>query len=86
MSTTNKTVLSVVVIAIIVLLAVFALRAHAPSQNTAENTGDTSSLPTAANDTSDAALQKDAAAIDTQLSGLDSDNATVDQGISESSQ
>ena len=83
MSTTNKTVLGIVIVAVIALIAAFALRTHAPSQNAAAANANTDSLPTAATDTSDTALQQDSAAIDMQLNGLDSDTATVDQGISE---
>lgn len=85
MSTTNKTVLGIVIVAVIALIAAFALRTHAPSQ-TAANGSDNAALPTAATDTSDAALQKDSAAIDAQMSGLDQDTATVDQGLSEAQQ
>lgn len=80
MSTTSKTWIGIGIIVVIALVAIFALRAHAPKE--AANDSE-ASLPTAATDTSDAALQKDSAAIDTQLNGLDSDNATVNEGISE---
>lgn len=83
MSTTNKTVIGIVVVAVIALVAIFAFRAHTVSQ-TATATND--SLTTSPSDTSDAALQKDSATIGTQLDDLDGDTATVDQGISESQQ
>lgn len=81
MSTTTKTVLGIAVVAVIALIAVFALRA--PMSNQTASTDD-SALTTSPNDTSDAALAKDSAAVDTQLNGLDKDSATVDQGVAES--
>lgn len=83
MSTTNKTVLGIVFVAVIALVAAFALRTHAPNQAAATGNGNADALPTAATDTSDTALQQDSVALDAQLTGLDSDTATVDQGISE---
>lgn len=83
MSTTNKTVLGIVIVAVIALIVAFALRSQGTNQAPAAANGNGDSLPTAATDTSDSALQQDSAAIDAQLAGLDNDTATVDQGMSE---
>jgi hypothetical protein len=84
MTTTSKTVLGIVAVAVIALGGFYAYRAHDMNEATATNSG--SSLPTSATDTSDSAIEQDAAAIDTQLQATNDDNATVDQGIQTHSQ
>lgn len=79
MSTTQKTWIGIGGIVVVLLVAFFAVHSHTQKEETAND----AALPTASTDTSDAALQKDSAAIDTQLTGLDGDTATVNQGISE---
>lgn len=81
MSTTTKTVLVILVIAAIVILAMALLGSG--SASAPESSQNPALLPTASTDASDAALQQDSAAIDTQLTGLDTDTQTVDEGMSE---
>ncbi|CAN5750871.1 hypothetical protein BH11PAT2_BH11PAT2_01630 [soil metagenome] len=79
MTTTTKSVLGIVAVAVLVLGGVYAYRAHdmaAVSAN-ADGTG----LPTSATDTSDSAIEQDSAAIDAQLQATNQDNAAVDEGI-----
>ena len=52
--------------------------ANAPQSNATTNSGTTVTM----NDSSDASLQQDSDAIDAQMSGLDSDNASTDSGLS----
>ncbi|MES2225744.1 MAG: hypothetical protein V4480_02965 [Patescibacteria group bacterium] len=79
MTTTSKAVLGIALAAVILVIAFYALRMHDAGTNA--QSADAATLPTPANDTSDSAMDKDAAAIDAQLKGLSDDDATVDQGI-----
>ena len=55
-----------------------------PSLGTEQQTqaADPSALPSGS-DTSDAALQQDSAAIDTQMSGMNDDTASIDSGLND---
>jgi len=52
-----------------------------PSTTPTQQTNTTSVTGANPNDDSDAAMAQDATAIDTQMSGLNSDNASADQGL-----
>ncbi|MDB5189995.1 MAG: hypothetical protein JWN49_321 [Parcubacteria group bacterium] len=84
MTTSTKTVLGIVAVAVIALGGIYAYRAHIMSERTASNTE--TGLPTSANDTSDSAIQQDAEAIDAQLQTTNADNASVDESIQTHSQ
>lgn len=82
MSTTTKSVLAIVVLAVVALIAYFALHNGASSMQAPAN----GSLSAAAvlpsgTDASDAGLAKDAASIDTSLNGLSTDQASVNQNL-----
>jgi hypothetical protein len=78
MTTTTKSVLGIIVVAVVALVGVYAYRAH---QMVATESPTGTGLPTAATDTSDTAIDQDTAAIDAQLKATSDDDATVDQGI-----
>lgn len=74
-----KTILITVgILAVLALIGLYAMHKSAPQGTSAM---DESSLPTSSTDTSDTALTKDTAAIDTNLSGVDQDSANVDQSF-----
>ncbi len=79
MTTTTKSVLGIVAVAVIALGGVYAYRVHHMSEAMAPDNG--TGLPTSATDTSDSAIEQDAAAIDSQLQATSNDNATVEEGI-----
>lgn len=87
MSSNAKIWIGVVVVIVLVLLGWYWY-----SQNNAGTTSQTPSGQTSTNTTngspsgsatSDAALNQDSAAIDTQMSGLDSDNASMNQSFND---
>ena len=84
MTTTNKTLIAIGVVAVVALVIIFAVRMHSAKQAATIQQTDEATLPTSPSDTSDAALEKDSAAIDMQLSGLDTDSEAADEGLSES--
>ncbi len=57
----------------------------APQQATSTQPQNTTGLPTNSQDTSNAALQQDTAALDAQMQGLTSDSASVDQAFNDQS-
>lgn len=79
MSITSKTVLGVVVIAVVLLVGTYAYSMYVHKEQMAQDSNN--GLTTSASDTSDAALQSDTETIDAGLSGLTGDSATVDQGV-----
>jgi hypothetical protein len=81
MTKAQKIGIGVAAAAVVALLGAFALR-HGEVQAPTED----EILTTSPNDTSDQALENDAAAIDAQLSGLATDTATIDQSISAGAQ
>lgn len=56
----------------------------APAQSGQQQTTTQSGTPTASNDTSDAALQQDSAAVDAQMNGLQNDSAGVNSSVDSS--
>jgi uncharacterized protein HemX len=91
MSSSTKAIIAVVVLVVIAAGAgaYWYYTQHASTQ-TAETVAPGSSPEqttlVTGNDSSDAALQKDAAQIDTQLQGVASDNASADQAVAASAQ
>lgn len=77
MSTTTKSVIAIVVLAVVALIAYFALRGGTPANGSLSAAA---ALPSRT-DTSDAGLAKDAASIDTSLKGLSTDQAAIDQSL-----
>ena len=77
MTTTHKTVLGSVVLAALLALAFYAYSARQAALTGTEDTY----LPTEAGDTSDDALEQDAAAIDAELAGLDEDSAVLEESL-----
>ncbi len=57
--------------------------AEEPVASTTQQQQPVSDLPTNAGDSSDAAIVQDSAAVDAQLKGLDSDEASADQGLND---
>jgi hypothetical protein len=84
MTTSYKTVLGIVAVAVIALGGMYAYSQHSEIKPTATNTE--TGLPTSATDTSDSALVQDANAIDAQLQATNADNTAVDNGIQTHSQ
>jgi hypothetical protein len=82
MTTTKQISIGLAAVAVVVLLGALAI--HRNSEQTAQT--DDQILTTSPSDTSDQALDSDAAAIDTQLSGLATDTATIDDSIEAGSQ
>ena len=84
MSSTNKTVIGVIVVIAVLGVYYWYVQSHKlPAPESAAQTQTTST----ANDTSSEALVQDSAAIDAQLSGLSSDNASMnssDQVVTQS--
>jgi hypothetical protein len=80
MTTAQKAGIGVLIIAVIAMLGAYALQ-----QDDTAQTSDTV-LTTSPDDASDEALEKDAAAIDSEISGLEDDSATIDASISDSAQ
>lgn len=76
MTTTHKTMLGAVVVAAALALAFYAYSVR----ETALTENDTY-LPTERTDTSDSALEADAAAIDAELAGLDEDATTLEESL-----
>lgn len=76
MTTTTKSVIVIVILAVLALVAMNAYR-----QGNADATANVDSVLPSGTDTSDAGLSEDAAAIDANLSGLVSDEEEVDQSI-----
>jgi hypothetical protein len=83
MTTTSKTVLGIAVAAVVLLVGGYAI--HMNNQTVATQTGADANYSNAS-DTSNAALAKDADAIDSQLTAANADSATIDQGIQTHSQ
>lgn len=86
MSTTLKTVLGIVILALVAAAIYFGMQWYQASKNTqgaAVFSSEPATLPSGTSTTDDS-LAKDAAAIDAQLSGLDSDNASVSASVYES--
>ena len=95
MSNSAKTIIGVIVVVVIVLIG-WAVMHRSSSTNSEYNspeattTNETQTTQTQTNgtsantsDTSDAALNKDSAAVDAEMTGLNSDNASADQGLSQ---
>jgi hypothetical protein len=82
MTNTQQISIGVAAVAVVVLLGALAI--HRDSEQAAQT--DDQILTTSPGDTSDQALDSDAAAIDTQLSGLATDTAAIDESIEAGSQ
>ena len=87
MSSTGKLVIGVIVV-VLIGLGFWYYSANkggtAPAApGSSASPSDAGVLPTSASDNSDAALNQDTAAVDTQLNGLNSDSATVDSSIND---
>ena len=86
MSTTLKTVLGVIILALVAAGIYFGIQWNESGKSdtgTAVFSSEPATLPSGTSTTDDS-LAKDAAAIDAELKGLDVDNASADASISES--
>lgn len=86
MSTMLKTVLAIVILALVAGGIYFGMQWYQGSKNaegTAVFSSEPATLPSGTSITDDS-LTKDAVAIDAQLKGLDSDNASVSASVYES--
>lgn len=86
MSSTHKTIISVVVLVAVAAVLYFGMQWYQGSKN-ADGSAVFSSEPAAlpsGESSDDGSLAKDAAAIDAQLKGLDADAATAEASLSES--
>lgn len=79
MSQTMKLVLGIV-IAVMVLASGYLYWQHRMLQSSTETPSEVTTLPSGT-DTSDAALDKDLGSIDTQIKGVNSDNADVGASV-----
>ena len=77
MTTTSKTVLGIGIVAVLLLIGIYAFRMNSSST---DQVSSDSMLPSGSN-TSDAALDQDTASIDADLTAVADDSATVNEGI-----
>lgn len=83
MSTTYKSVLALVVLAIVVALGYYGYQWYQAKQSAAMFTETPTELPSGTSTTDDS-LAKDAAAIDMELKGLDADTTSANASLEES--
>ena len=79
----KNTVIGIVVIIIVIIAGYFLLRAPAASAPADEGALKPAEAAPSGTSNSDAALDKDSAAIDAQMKGFDADNASVDGSMND---